>query len=141
MACPGGVIFLILTTNGFRPTLPSGKDNERRRQRRFQLCSATTLHIRSSRSTQAQCIFFLRSALGAECLSTPQIASTKETQEGKVKCPSSTREDTNSQRPTHLIPITFRRNVDFLTNNVDLRMCDTHDDCLSKRNERLQNRE
>jgi len=41
-------------------------------------------------------------ALGAECLSTPQIASAKETQEGNVKCPSSTREDTNSQRPTHV---------------------------------------
>jgi len=31
-------------TNG----LLSGKDNERRRQRRFQLSSATILHIRSS---------------------------------------------------------------------------------------------
>ena len=40
-------------------------------------------------------------ALGAECLSTPQIASAKETQEGNIKCPS-TREDTNLQRPTHV---------------------------------------
>ena len=43
----------------------------------------------------------LHSALGAECLSAPEIASEKETQEGNVKCPSSTRDDTNSQRPTH----------------------------------------
>jgi len=40
-------------------------------------------------------------ALVAEGLSTPQFASEKETQEGNVKCPSSTRDDTKSQRPTH----------------------------------------
>jgi len=45
-------------------------------------------------------IFFLHSALGAEGHSTPQIASEKETQEGNVKCPFSTRDDMNSQRPT-----------------------------------------
>jgi len=44
----------------------------------------------------------VRSALSAECLSTPRIVFANKTQEGNVKCPSSTREDTNSQRPTHV---------------------------------------
>ena len=41
-------------------------------------------------------------ALGAKGLPMPQIASAKEKQEGNVKCPSSTREDMNSQRLTHV---------------------------------------
>jgi len=51
------------------------------------------------RSTRAR---ILPIALGAECLSTPRIAFSNKTQEGNVKCPSSTREDSNSQRPTHV---------------------------------------
>jgi len=55
-----------------------------------------------SKQKHSSVIFFFYSSLGAGCLSTPQIASEKETQEGNVKCPSSTREDTNLQRPTHV---------------------------------------
>jgi len=55
----------------------------------------------SNQQKHSSAIFFLHSALGAECLSTLQIAFEKETQEGNVKCPSSTRDNTNSQRPTH----------------------------------------
>jgi len=43
----------------------SVKDNERRRQRRFQLSLATTLHIRSSRSTRARIFIVVLGALGA----------------------------------------------------------------------------
>ena len=51
-------------TNG----LPSGKDNERRRQRRFQLSSPTTLHISSSVQAEAleREIFLLRSVRSAQ---------------------------------------------------------------------------
>jgi len=83
--------------------LPSVKDNERRvlrrRQRRFQLSSVTTLHIRSSKQKHS-------SANSSYCawrrMSTPRIAFANKTQEGNVKCPSSTREDKNSQRPTQV---------------------------------------
>jgi len=58
--------------------------------------------ISSSRSTRARNLLIALGALGAECLSTPRIAFANKTQEGNVKCSSSTREHTNSQRPTHV---------------------------------------
>jgi len=60
-------------------------------------------------------------ALGAGCLSTPQSAFANQTQQGNVNCPSSTREDTNSnvRRTSKHFP-TIK--VDFLTNNVVLRV-------------------
>jgi len=57
----------------------------------FQLSSATTLHIRSSRSTRARNLLVALGALGAECLSTPRIAFANKMQEGNIKCLSSTR--------------------------------------------------
>ena len=104
--------------------LTSGKDNERRQQCRFQLFSATILRIKSSRSTRAR-IFFCprRSAQNVFPVATPQIAFAKKTREGNIKCPSSTREDTNSQvRSVRRTSKHFPTNkVDFLTNNVVLR--------------------
>ena len=88
--------------------LPSVKDSKRRRQRRFlAFFSFISSHqlISSSKSTRARIHLIALGAigaLGAECLSTPRIAFTNKTQEGNVKCPSSTGEDTNSQRPTHI---------------------------------------
>ena len=104
----------------------SVKDNERRRQRRFQLTSATTLHIRSSRSTRARNLV----TLGVECLYTPRIAIANQTQEGNVECPS-TREDTNSQRPTSAN--TFRR-LKLTFWRLKFYRYNAHDNCLPKRN-------
>jgi len=56
----------------------------------------------------------VRLALGTECLSMPQFAFTRKTQEGNVKCPFSTPEDTNSQRPT------LRTSKHFPTIKVDI---------------------
>ena len=58
----------------------------------------------TSRSRQSEALernsSFLDSALGAEDDSTPQIRFREGNAEGNVKCPSSARDDTNSQRPT-----------------------------------------
>jgi len=64
-------------------------------------------------------IFFLHSALGAECLSTPQIASEKETQKEtlNVLLHEMTRIRNVRRNSKHFPTI----KVDFLTNNVVLR--------------------
>ena len=66
-------------------------------------------------------IFLLRSALGAECLSTPRIAFAKKTQEWNVKCASSTR-NRNVRRTSKHFPTT---KVDFLTIKVVLAITRT----------------
>jgi len=70
------MVTLFNATNG----LPSVKDNERRRQRRFQLSSAIQLFT----SVQAEALereFFV----SLECLSTPRIAFANKTQEGNER--------------------------------------------------------
>jgi len=70
----------------------------------------------SSGSSRARCLI----ALGARRRRRFHAANSlrNDNVEGNVKCPSSTREDLNSQRSSeHFLAI----KVDFLTNNVDLR--------------------
>ena len=103
--------------------LSSVEDNERRRQHRFHLSSATTLHVRSSRSTRARNLVAL-GALGAECLSTPRIAFANKTQEGNVKCPFLL-EKTRIRNVRCTSKRFTTTKVDFLTIKVDLAITRT----------------
>jgi len=88
----------------------------------FQLSSASTLHQQAN-ALERVCSDVV---LGAECLSTPRIVFAKKTQKGNVKCPSFHREDSNSQRPTHMSSKHFPTiKVDFLTIKVVLRITRT----------------
>ena len=101
-------------TNG----LPGGGNNERRR-RRFQLF-LTTLQAEADKQKHSSAIFFLHSALGAEDVSTTQIASDKETQKETLNVlllHEMTRIRNVRLNSKHFPTI----KVDFLSNNVVLR--------------------
>jgi len=98
--------------------LHSGTDNEKRRQRRFQLSSSTVSSSHVIKQKHSSAIFFF--ALGAEGLSTPQIASEKETQKEtlNVLLLHEMTRIRNVRRNSKHFPT---NKVDFLTNTVDLR--------------------
>jgi len=82
------------------PSLRTAKEDD---NDDFQLSSASAHQlISSSKSIRARILLIALGVLGAECLSTPRVDSANKTREENVKCPSTTREDTNSQRPTHV---------------------------------------
>jgi len=107
-------------TNG----LPSGKENERRRQRRFQLSSVTTSShqlISSSRSTRARNLLI---ALCDSGLSTPRIAFANKTQKKTLNVLLLLEKTRirNVRRTSKHFPTT---KIDFLTIKVVLRITRT----------------
>ena len=99
-----------------REWLTRGKDNERRRQRRFQLSSTTILHIRSSRSTRTQ--IFLRSAHKVFLRRKSLLRRKRKKGTFNVLLLLEKTQIRNVQRTSKHFPM---NKVDFLMNNVVLR--------------------